>query len=74
MAWGAGGWLLPYHLMRIGAEETQKLRARVAQEITSTFASTYTSELTFVEAIDPEAIARCARMATGEKYLLRPNG
>jgi NADPH2:quinone reductase len=74
MAWGAGGWLLPYHLMRIGPEETHKLRARVAQEITTTFASTYTSELTFAEALEPEAIRRYARTATGEKYLLRPNG
>jgi NADPH2:quinone reductase len=22
MAWGVGGWLLPYHLVRIGPEET----------------------------------------------------
>ncbi len=74
MAWSAGGWLLPYHLYRIGPEETQKLRARVADEITTTFASSYTSELTFAEALDPATIRRFGRMATGEKYLLRPNG
>lgn len=74
MAWSAGGWLLPYHLFRIGPEETQKLRARVADEITTTFASSYTSELTFAEALDPEMIRRFSRMATGEKVLLRPNG
>ncbi|MFL6089124.1 MAG: zinc-binding dehydrogenase [Aeromicrobium sp.] len=74
MAWSAGGWLLPYHLFRIGAEETQKLRTRVADEITTTFASSYTSELTFAEALDPDAIRGFGRMATGEKYLLRPNG
>jgi len=73
MAWSAGGWLLPYHLFRIGSEETQKLRARVADEITTTFASRYTRELTFAEAIDPEVIRGFGRMATGEKYLLRPN-
>src|SRR5690349_7619088 len=38
MAWGMGGWLLPYHLTRIGPEETQRLRDRIAHEITTTFA------------------------------------
>jgi NADPH2:quinone reductase len=72
MAWGIGGWLLPYHLTRIGPEGTQRLRARVANEITTTFASTYTSEISLAEALDPEVIRRYYRVATGEKYLLRP--
>ena len=42
MAWGIGGWLLPYHLTRIGPDETRRLRERVAHEITTTFASTPT--------------------------------
>jgi len=71
MAWGIGGWLLPYHVARIGPEETRKLRDRVAQEITTTFASTYTSEISLAEALDPEMIRRYHRVATGEKYLLR---
>ena len=73
MAWGIGGWLLPYHLTRIGPEETQRLRDRVAREITTTFASAYTSEISLAEALDPEVIRRCYRAATGEKYLLRPH-
>ena len=56
MAWGIGGWLLPYHLTRIGPEETQRLRDRVAREITTTFASAYTSEISLAEALDPEVI------------------
>jgi NADPH2:quinone reductase len=73
MAWGIGGWLLGYHLARIGPEETERLRDRVAREITTTFASTYTSEISLAEALDPEVIRRCNRAATGEKYLLRPH-
>ena len=73
MAWGIGGWLLPYHLTRIGPEETQRLRDRVAREITTTFASAYTSEISLAEALDPEVIRRYHRVATGEKYLLRPH-
>jgi NADPH2:quinone reductase len=73
MAWGMGGWLLPYHLARIGPEETRRLRDRVAHEITTTFASAYTSEISLAQALDPEVIRRYYRVATGEKYLLRPH-
>jgi len=73
MAWGVGGWLLPYHLTRIGPQETQRLRDRVAREITTTFASAYTGEISLTDALDPEVIRRCHRAATGEKYLLKPH-
>jgi NADPH:quinone reductase-like Zn-dependent oxidoreductase len=73
MAWGMGGWLLPYHLTRIGPEETRRLRDRVAHEITTTFASAYTGEISLAEVLDPEVIRRCHRAATGEKYLLKPH-
>jgi NADPH2:quinone reductase len=73
MAWGMGGWLLPYHLTLIGPEETRRLRDRVAHEITTTFASAYTGEMSLAEVLDPEVIRRCHRAATGEKYLLKPH-
>src|SRR6266581_5815868 len=44
MAWGIGGWLLTSFLQKIGFEAAQKLRERVAAEIKTTFASTYTKE------------------------------
>lgn len=72
MAWSAGGWLLTYHLMRIGPEETMRLRAKVADEITTTFASHYTDRISLAEATDPAVIRRYGRMATGEKFLLQP--
>jgi hypothetical protein len=73
MAWGAGGWLLPCFLARIGQEETQRLRERVAQEITTLFASRYTAEISLAELLDPDVIRRCGRGATGEKFLLKPH-
>jgi NADPH:quinone reductase-like Zn-dependent oxidoreductase len=73
MAWGIGGWLLPYFLTRIGPKETRELRDRVARQITTTFASGYTREISLAEALDPEVIRLCHRAATGEKYLLRPH-
>jgi NADPH:quinone reductase len=71
--WGVGGWLLFSYLARIGPEETAKLGERVANEITTTFASRYTREISLAEAIDADTIRGYARAATGEKYLLLPS-
>ncbi|MBT8465780.1 MAG: zinc-binding dehydrogenase [Deltaproteobacteria bacterium] len=73
MAWGVGGWLLFPFLQKIGPKGAQKLQARVAAEITTTFASNYTREVSFAEALTLEAIAVYGKQATGEKYLLNPN-
>ena len=73
MAWGLGGWLLPYFLQRVGDEEAETLRQRVAAEITSTFASSYTEIVSLEEAISPDAVARYGMQATGEKFLINPN-
>lgn len=73
MAWGMGGWLLFPFLQKIGAEGAQKLKARVAAELKTTFASHYTREVSLVEALGLDAIAAYAKHATGEKYLLNPN-
>jgi NADPH2:quinone reductase len=73
MAWGMGGWLLFPFLQKIGAEGAQKLKARVAAELKTTFASRYTKEVSMVEALGLEEIAVYAKHATGAKYLLNPN-
>ena len=74
MAWGVGGWLLTYHLQRIGAEATRALRERVAAEITTTFATQYSHEISLAEALRPEAIRGYGRMATRDKYVIVPAG
>lgn len=73
MAWGVGGWLLFWHLQKIGREEEAQMRLRVASEITTTFASHYTREITMTEALDPDIIRAFQRKATGEKFLLLPS-
>jgi len=72
MAWGLGGWLLPPFLARIGADAAQRLRERVAAEITTTFASRYTREVSLAEALTLDAIGEYGRQATGAKYLVTP--
>ena len=73
MAWGIGGWLLTPFLQKIGPEAAQKLRERVAAEVKTTFASTYTKEVSLAEALTLPAIAVYGKQATGEKYLINPN-
>ncbi len=72
MAWGMGGWLLPIYLERVGPEESERLRQRVADEIKTTFASGYGKTVSLAEAVTPEAVAAYGRMSTGEKYLIEP--
>ncbi len=73
MAWGIGGFLLTYFLMKAGPEVGQRMRARVAAELTTTFASHYTSEISLAEALQPDIIAAYAKKATGEKFLINPS-
>lgn len=73
MAWGLGGWLLPPFLAKIGPQEAQKLRERVAREVTTTFASHYTQEVSLAQALDPAVLASYGKQATGEKFLVVPH-
>jgi NADPH2:quinone reductase len=73
MAWGIGGWLLTPFLQKIGFEAAQKLRERVAAEVTTTFASAYTKEVSLAGALRLEEIAVYGKMATGAKYLINPS-
>jgi len=73
MSWGLGGWLLTPFLIKIGQEAADRLRQRVADEITTTFASTYGTRLSLADTVDPVHVKRYARMATGDKALVTPN-
>jgi NADPH2:quinone reductase len=73
MAWGIGGWLLTPFLGRIGLDGMIRLRDRVAAELTTTFASGYTDQVSLAGALAPEAIAAYGKQATGSKYLIIPN-
>ena len=73
MQWGLGGWLLTPMIGRIGMERFQFMRERVAKEITTTFASHYTQEISLAEMLQPDIIRGYAKQATGEKYLVNPH-
>jgi len=71
-AWSVSSWLLPPFLQRAGAETTQRLQARVAAELKTTFASHYTGAVSLAEALHADVIAVYAKRATGAKYLITP--
>jgi NADPH2:quinone reductase len=66
------GWLMPMFLEKVGAERAQQLRQRIADEITTTFASSYTKEVSLSQVMDAEFVAEFSKMATGTKYLINP--
>ena len=45
---------------------------RVAKELTSTFASYYTDELSLSDALDAETVRQYNAKATGSKFLMCP--
>ena len=55
MAWAVGGWLLGPFLPSAGAATIGRLRDRVAAELTTTFASTYTQEVSLAGMLSPDA-------------------
>ncbi len=73
MAWGIGGWLLTPFLQAIGPEAFQRLRQRVVTGLKTTFASSYTKEVSLAGALRLDAISVYAKQATGEKFLITPN-
>ena len=72
--WAVSGWLLTPFLGKIGAAGTQALKDRVVAELTTTFASHYTSEISLEQALDLNTLAAYNKRATGEKYLIVPHG
>jgi hypothetical protein len=72
-AWGIGGWLLTPFLGSVDLDTFSRLRSRVSAGLKTTFASSYTSEVSLAGMLDPTAFSRYSKQATGEKYLVMPN-
>lgn len=71
-AWGVNGFLLFNALAKLGTKTVMSMRKRVAEEITTTFASSYTHEVSLAEVLHLQSIAAYGKHATGEKYLITP--
>lgn len=71
-AWGVNGFLLFNALGKLGTNTVMAMRKRIADEITTTFASHYTHEVSLSETLQLASIAAYSKQATGEKYLITP--
>ncbi|MBB1469673.1 zinc-binding dehydrogenase [Pseudoalteromonas sp. SG41-5] len=71
-AWGVNGFLLFNALGKLGTNMVIAMRKRIADEITTTFASNYTHEVSLPEALQLQSIEAYSKHATGEKYLIKP--
>ena len=72
LTWSLSGFLLTPFLQKAGMETNMRLRKRVVDELTTTFKSHYSHEISLVEALDLDVIAGYNAKRTGEKYLIRP--
>lgn len=71
-SWAVGGWLLTPFLMKIGPQETERLRQRVRDELKTTFASHYTKVISLKDMLNLDTLKAYNRKATGEKFLVNP--
>ncbi|MEL6876931.1 MAG: zinc-binding dehydrogenase [Pseudomonadota bacterium] len=73
LQWSVSGWLLTPFLAKAGMETVVKLRTRVQQNLTTTFASHYKAKVNLNEMLSKDAILDYRQMKTGEKYLVTPH-
>lgn len=71
--WSVSGWLLTPFMAKAGAEVVGRMRQRVVDELTTTFASGYTATIGLAEALQPDVLRAYEKKATGEKYLIDPS-
>ncbi|PVA05981.1 zinc-binding dehydrogenase [Thalassorhabdomicrobium marinisediminis] len=72
--WTLSGWLVFPFMQSAGQEVVDRMRKRVLDNLTTTFASHYKSRVTLEEMLTKEAVTDYRQMKTGEKYLVTPWG
>lgn len=71
--WTLSGWLLTPFLQKAGLETLLRMRQRVLEGLTTTFASSYKAKVSLTQMLTREAVLDYREMKTGEKYLVTPN-
>ncbi|MGE0044756.1 MAG: zinc-binding dehydrogenase [Hyphomonadaceae bacterium] len=72
LSWSLSGFLLTPFMAKAGPEIVARMRKRVVDELTTTFKSHYSHQISLTEALDPSVLAAYNAKRTGEKYLIRP--
>ncbi len=71
--WTLSGWLLTPFLQQAGLETMLRMRQRVLDGLTTTFASSYKAKVNLEDMLTREAVLDYREMKTGEKYLVTPH-
>ena len=71
--WSISGWLVFPFLQQAGRAVEDRMRRRIVDELTTTFASTYSRVIGLEEALQPDVLRAYQRKATGEKFLIDPS-
>jgi NADPH:quinone reductase len=72
LTWSLSGFLLTPFMQKAGPEIVGRMRKRVVDELTTTFKSHYSHEISMFDAVDPATAQAYNAKRTGEKYLIRP--
>ncbi len=70
--WTLSGWLLTPFMAKAGMETVVRMRQRVLDGLTTTFASSYKRKVSLEEMLTRDAALDYRAMRTGEKYLVVP--
>ena len=74
MIWDVAGWAMPPILAKAGEQRTGELMQRILTNIKTTFASSFSREISLAQALEKDIMLAYLRQASGEKYLIRPHG
>jgi NADPH:quinone reductase len=72
LTWDLSGWLLTPFMAKAGMEIVGRMRARVAKDLTTTFASHYSMRGNLADMLTKDAVSVYNARRTGEKYLVVP--
>jgi NADPH:quinone reductase len=72
LTWALSGFLLTPFLQKTGMETNMRMRERVVDELTTTFKSHYSHEISLTDALNLDVLMAYNAKRTGEKYLIRP--
>ena len=73
LAWSMGGWLVTPFMQKLDPARVAALKQRIADELTTTFASAHTQRVSLAEALQSSVVHGYAKKATGAKCLITPN-
>ncbi len=72
LSWSLSGFLLTPFMAKAGPEVMGRMRKRVVDELTTTFKSHYSHQISLTDALKPDVLAAYNAKRTGEKYLICP--